>query len=555
MGAVLGVLVWMLSGWLIAILVGPVAVAGIPALFADSGERQIRRLEAMEEWTRSLSGVLTVGVGLEQAILATLRSTPPAIRTEVSTLTARLRSGWPTNDALRAFADDLDDATGDQIAASLILGSTRRGAGLASVLNGLAETVADDVRIRRSIEADRAKPRSTARWITVITLGVLGLLALNGSYISPYGTPLGQLILGVLLASYLAGLMWLRSMTQGQPLPRFLGRSLEVGGHGRDGRRTPDGVALREPGSTDVTTLRLAIVCGAAAGLGLTLLVARLLPAHPDLVATLGRERTRRLTGLEADSRTHRPRSITDRLGVWVERHATGVMWARVPTRELRMLRIPVHHYFGEKALFALIGLAFPSIATALLALFGIRLPVTIPVIASLTLAAVLSFLPDYNARDNAAKARQEFVRALGAYVDLVALERHAGAGATQALDSAAAVGDSWVFERIREELARARWSGHPPWDGLADLADDLQLPELADLADIMRLSGEEGATVYASLRARSAGMRAALLSHEHAQANAADERLTFPVTLLAFVFLLLVSTPAILRILFGAAG
>ena len=51
------------------------------------------------------------------------------------------------------------------------------------------------------------------------------LLALNGSYISPYGTPLGQLILGVLLVSYLAGLMWLRSMTQGQPLPRFLGRS------------------------------------------------------------------------------------------------------------------------------------------------------------------------------------------------------------------------------------------------------------------------------------------------------------------------------------------
>jgi Flp pilus assembly protein TadB len=176
----------------------------------------------MEEWTRSLSGVLSVGVGLEQAIVATLRSTPPAIRSEVSTLAARLRSGWPTVRALRAFADDLDDATGDQIAASLILGSTRRGAGLASVLDGLAQNVADDVRIRRTIEADRAKPRSTARWITFITLVVIGLLALNGTYIAPYGTGFGQLILTVLLVGYVGGLVWLRSMTRGRPLPRFL---------------------------------------------------------------------------------------------------------------------------------------------------------------------------------------------------------------------------------------------------------------------------------------------------------------------------------------------
>jgi Flp pilus assembly protein TadB len=221
-GLAAGVAVWLAAGWVIALVVGPVAVAGIPALFTDSSDGEIRRLEAMEEWTRSLSGVLSVGVGLEQAIVATLRSTPPAIRPEVSTLAARLRSGWPTVRALRAFADDLDDATGDQIADSLILGSTRRGAGLASVLDGLAQNVADDVRIRRTIEADRAKPRSTARWITFITLVVIGLLALNGTYIAPYGTGFGQLILTVLLVGYVGGLVWLRSMTRGRPLPRFL---------------------------------------------------------------------------------------------------------------------------------------------------------------------------------------------------------------------------------------------------------------------------------------------------------------------------------------------
>ena len=48
---------------------------------------------------------------------------------EVTRLVARLRARWDTEDALRAFADELDDATGDLIAANLILGARRRGAG------------------------------------------------------------------------------------------------------------------------------------------------------------------------------------------------------------------------------------------------------------------------------------------------------------------------------------------------------------------------------------------------------------------------------------------
>jgi tight adherence protein B len=73
---------------------------------------------------------------------------------------SRLRARWSTEDALRAFADDLDDATGDVVAANLILGARRRGAGLASVLDALAESVAADVRARRR---DRGRPGQTAR--------------------------------------------------------------------------------------------------------------------------------------------------------------------------------------------------------------------------------------------------------------------------------------------------------------------------------------------------------------------------------------------------------
>ena len=223
-GLTLGVVVALVSGWLLGLVLVPAATVGLPVLLSAGEETsRIRRLEAMEEWIRSLSGVLTAGVGLEQALIATLRSTPEAIKPEVSRLVARLRARWSTESALRQFADDLDDATGDLIAANLILAARRRGPGLAAVLDSLAESVAADVRSRRQVEADRAKPRATARWVTIITIAVLGVLGFTGNYVEPYATPVGQMILALLLAGYVGLLVWMKRMEAGKPLPRFIG--------------------------------------------------------------------------------------------------------------------------------------------------------------------------------------------------------------------------------------------------------------------------------------------------------------------------------------------
>lgn len=222
-GVAAGVVAFVITGWALALVAVPVAFVGLPMLLSStSAQQRIVRLEAMEEWTRTLAGVLTVGVGLEQALVTSLRSTPAAIEPEVTRLVSRLRARWKTEDALRAFADELDDATGDLVAANLILGAQRRGAGLASVLEGLAESVAADVRARRQVEADRAKPRATARWVTLISLSVLGVLAISGTYVAPYRSPLGQVILAILLTAYVATLVWMKQMAIGRLMPRFL---------------------------------------------------------------------------------------------------------------------------------------------------------------------------------------------------------------------------------------------------------------------------------------------------------------------------------------------
>jgi hypothetical protein len=147
-----GALVWIVTGWALAVLLLPLLTVGVPALLrAPSSGTDVSRLTALEQWTRGMSGVLTVGSGIEHAIAASVGATPEAIRPMVASLVARLRARWPTEAALRAFADDLDDATGDLVAATLILGSQRRGPGLAAVLDDLAATVAEEVRIRRGI--------------------------------------------------------------------------------------------------------------------------------------------------------------------------------------------------------------------------------------------------------------------------------------------------------------------------------------------------------------------------------------------------------------------
>lgn len=225
-----GVLLALLTGWLAAVVILPAAALGLPYLLsAPPAEARIRRVEAMEEWTRSLAGVLGAGVGIEQALTATLRSTPEPIKPEVTALVARLRARWDTEVALRAFADDLDDVTGDLVAANLILAARRRNRSLASVLQGVAESVAEDVASRRRVEAGRAKPRGSARLVTAFSLVVLLILAFTGDYIAPYRTPVGQIVLVFLLVAYAAGLLWMRKMAEGKPLPRFLGPAARAG--------------------------------------------------------------------------------------------------------------------------------------------------------------------------------------------------------------------------------------------------------------------------------------------------------------------------------------
>jgi hypothetical protein len=291
---------------------------------------------------------------------------------------------------------------------------------------------------------------------------------------------------------------------------------------------------------------QLAVICGGVVGGGLLLVVRALWPSTPHLVATV-----EALTGgaLAAPAGSEAGRGWLVRLGSTVLRRWPTLPGIRVPHRNLALLGVPVARYLGERAGFAAAGWLVPTVASPL-AGFGWGVTIGVAVGVAPLVAVAASFIPDYTITRAANRARDDFVLGLSAFADLVALQVASGTGTTQAVETAANLGDSWVFARLGEELRRAEFTQTPPWDALRRVGDELDLPMLADVADTLRLSVEKSVTVAASLRARAHALRNELLSGEHERANAASERLSAPVAGLVFTFMLLLVTPAMLELL-----
>jgi len=290
---------------------------------------------------------------------------------------------------------------------------------------------------------------------------------------------------------------------------------------------------------------QILLVVGAVAGLGLAILVAELIPRQPRLAGVI--ERLGDTVGPVADPGG----SLDGRLGRWAQRNLAGLPGFRAPVKDLQLLNRSTQSYFATKMVLVLLGLVAPTIVSVLFWLLGFSsLAFGLSAAASIPLAILMLFISDLMVRQEADEAREEFSRAIAAYLELVAAERKRGAPASVALEEAASVGDSWVFERIRQELLRARFSGTQPWEALRSLSNEIGVKELSDVADIMRLSGEEGAAVYEALRARGKALRVQLLNQEHTVANRLSERMTYPQSLLGIVFMAMLVTPPLLRLI-----
>jgi tight adherence protein B len=222
LGAV--VLVGAFTGWPVAALLAGAATLTLPRVVGGSKDRarQVARTEAIAGWAEMLRDTLSAAAGLEQSIVATAVVAPGPIRTEVMTLADALETERLVP-ALRKFAIDLADPTGDLVVAALVLAAGHEARKLSDLLGSLAGAARDQAAMQLKIEAGRARIRTSTNVVVGSTLFfAAGLIALNRAYLDPFGTAVGQAVLAAIGLIFAAAFWWLEKMGRPSVPERFL---------------------------------------------------------------------------------------------------------------------------------------------------------------------------------------------------------------------------------------------------------------------------------------------------------------------------------------------
>jgi pilus assembly protein TadC len=301
------------------------------------------------------------------------------------------------------------------------------------------------------------------------------------------------------------------------------------------------------------------VLAGGVLGLGLFLLFRALFPARPGLVARLVALDSAREGGdalrLQLISPDEEVSAFRRGLGVRLARFYASRGWEARSTRaDLALLGKSFEGYLATKVLLAVSGLlAFPVLA-GWLGLMGWGISLQVPLWAALLVSLVFFFLPDVQIRRDAAVRRRDFRHAVGAFLDLVAMNLAGGRGVPEALLMAVSVGDggsgNWPMARIREALSNARIIGITPWQALGRLGDEINVDELRDLSAALGLVADDGAKVRASLTARAATMRRRELAEVEGQAGERSQSMLVAQLLLCAGFVIFLSFPAAMKML-----
>ncbi|HHV20236.1 MAG TPA: hypothetical protein GXZ30_01645 [Propionibacterium sp.] len=241
--------------------------------------------------------------------------------------------------------------------------------------------------------------------------------------------------------------------------------------------------------------------------------------------------------------------SRSERAGLWAYRH-TPIPLTAGQRRRLELQNKSIAEFYADKLVMGLLGVAVPGMLGVVF-LQVLDFAPLVPVGASLAGGTIGWFVPDVLLKQGDDRAQNDAVEAMFTFFDLVTLERLANSSATQSLESAASTSDHPLFLSIRAALLRARLEQRPPYGELRAVADRLDLPQLADLADVLQLD-ETGAAVTDTLRARVRELRDGHLTAARVAAHEVSERMTVFMAVPAMVFGLIFLTPPLLRLVSG---
>jgi hypothetical protein len=214
----------LITRWPVAALAIGAAGWFAPELFGSkvSHDKATARTEAIAAWTEMLRDTMSGAHGLEQAVITTAAVAPTPIKAEVTRLAVQLER-QPLSAALEDFAADLAHPTGDLVVAALRLASQGSVGDLGELLGTLAVSAREEAGMRLRVDAARARLRTAVRVIAACTASTaVGLLLLNRSYLTVYGSMTGQVVLAAVAICWGVALTWLAKMSEFVAPERFL---------------------------------------------------------------------------------------------------------------------------------------------------------------------------------------------------------------------------------------------------------------------------------------------------------------------------------------------
>jgi Flp pilus assembly protein TadB len=221
-----GIGVALVTRWPVAAL-GAAAVGWLLPLPGERGsqDRVEARTEAIALWTEMLRDAAGTARGIEGMLTATAASAPVPIRAEVQRMARRLEYE-PLAVALDGLAADLAHPIGDLVVTALRLAATAGSRRVRLVLDDLSVAAHQEASMHRRVDVARQRPRTTMRLVTIIVgLFIAGMLIFARTYLAPYGTALGQVVLGVVAIYWAIGFWWMSRMGRLPQVERFLATS------------------------------------------------------------------------------------------------------------------------------------------------------------------------------------------------------------------------------------------------------------------------------------------------------------------------------------------
>ncbi len=152
--------------------------------------------------------------------------------------------------------------------------------------------------------------------------------------------------------------------------------------------------------------------------------------------------------------------------------------------------------------------------------------------------------------RKKAAERRDQFLRALSAYMDLVKILVAGGSHSDGALYQAAAVGSGWAFDELKAAMDWSRVNGKPPSAGFQRLAAEIGVADVEELAATIRLTAEQGASPSDALACKAEMLSALELANARMKADSTTERMSIPTVVVAIAFVMFVGYPALSSLL-----